>query len=67
MLNTFMFKALKQWWSTYGEYEEELAKQGIYIYNCNQGFPTHTHIQTVDKDDRQESNKHTTKETKRKR
>jgi hypothetical protein len=60
-----MFKALKQWWSTYGEYEEELAKQGIYIYNCNQGFPTH--IQTVDKDDRQESNKHTTKEPKRKR
>lgn len=63
MLNTYMLKALKEWWNTFGDYEQELAKQGIYLYNNNQGYPTYIH--TVDKDDRQESNKHTTKEPKR--
>lgn len=64
MLNTIMLQAIKKWWETLGEYEQELAKQGIYNCNNQLGYPIY--IETP-KNDRQEINKQSTKESKRKR
>ena len=57
-----MFKALKKWWKSYGECEEELARLGIYTFNNAFGHPTY--IQR-DSNDKQEADKRTSKKTKR--
>ena len=56
-----MFKAIRKWWKSYGECEEELARLGIYTFNNAFGQPTY--IQR-DSNDRQKTHKRTTKKTK---
>ena len=57
-----MFKALKKWWKSYGECEEELARLGIYTFNNAFGQPTYIQRDT---NDRQKTNKRPTKKSKR--
>ena len=64
MLNTCMFKAIKKWWKSYGECEEELARLGIYSYTNAYGQPTYIQRET---NDRQETHKRSTKKSKRQR
>ena len=65
MLNTYMFKAIKKWWKSYGECEEELARLGIYSYTSAYGHPTYIHKKEDISNDKQRTNKQTTKKTKR--
>jgi len=56
-----MFKALKKWWKSYGECEEELARLGIYTFNNAFGQPTYIQRDT---NDRQKTDKRFTKKPK---
>ncbi len=61
-----MFKLLTKWWRELGQYEEELAKQGIYHYHNHFGQPTYIeNPQTKYTNDRQEASKRSTKKSKR--
>ena len=64
MLNTYMFKAIKKWWKSSGECEEELARLGIYSYTNAYGHPTYLHTKEDISNDRQKTDKRTTKKTK---
>lgn len=57
-----MFKAIVNWWKQLGECEEELARLGIYHYHNAFGQPIYIHREP---DDRQETDKRTTKKSKR--
>lgn len=57
-----MFKAIKEWWKSYGECEEELARLGIYSYTSAYGHPAYIHTKE-ELNDRQASNKQSNKET----
>ena len=65
MLNTYMFKAIKKWWKSYGECEEELARLGIYSYTSAYGHPTYIHKKEDISNDKQRTNKQTNKNPKR--
>ena len=61
-----MFRLLAKWWKELGQYEEELARQGIYHYHSHYGQPTYIeNPQLREVDDRQETSKRITKKTKR--
>lgn len=57
-----MFKAIVNWWKQLGECEEELARLGVYHYHNAFGQPIYIHREP---DDRQETDKRTTKKSKR--
>jgi len=60
-----MFRAIKRWWKSYGECEEELARLGIYSYTNAYGQPTYIHREQLN--DRQKTDKRSTKGSKRQR
>ena len=65
MLNTYMFKAIKKWWKSYGECEEELARLGIYQFTNAYGHPTYNiHTKEDISNDRQKTDKRFTKKPK---
>ena len=57
-----MLKAIRKWWEQLGECEEELAKLGVYHYHNAFGQPIYIHRE--EPDDRQKTDKRTTKKSK---
>lgn len=60
-----MLKAIRKWWKSYGECEEELARLGIYSHTNAYGYPTYIHTKEDISNDKQEADKRTSKKTKR--
>ena len=60
-----MLKAIRNWWKSYGECEEELARLGIYQFTNAYGHPTYNiHTKEDISNDRQKTDKRPTKKPK---